>query len=746
MNILILVESQDLPHAGQLRSLLQGHTGYIVNDKILTLTELLPVLRKRDINAIVCASPLVLKKLICQESGIEDKKADLKAHSGSMFKLLGLPCLIVPNTKQLRTVPHARFLFSIWLKKLTNPNFPSFPEMDWEIVTQDNAPELLEEFKDAVLMAVDIETTKEEIDPEIHLTNPPEFRGLWVRGKASKTGKKLMNFIPKITMVGYCGLFKNNDDTYRSKSIVLYINTMVDITWMRNFNVLPAAKIMQNGGYDSSYFIRYASPLDNYLWDTFTLMHSWFAELPRDLPFITSLLNKDFRYWKDEAETNLAEYNAKDIHTTLWNFIYLIQYMPQWAKDNYAENFRMQFPCITCGLEGLDVDEEIKENEKSKRERVVEINRARLEYIITEGFNPNSAKQVLTLIHGLGFKKVNNTDVKALTKFKEAHPLNEFFVSLITQVREDRKAVSTYFDTPLLDGRLLYELNPGGTATGRLASKASNFWCGTQIQNIPPYAKPMCVADAGWLLGAIDNGQSESRCTAYISEDQNLIRTVEESEDFHKTNASLFFGMPVSKITAAIRKVAKRVNHGSTYNMGWYVLWETMGTKAVLNAKKLLGIASNINIKGVCTYLLSTFDNAYPDIRGKFYPEVIEEILLTGKLVGATGWTRLCFGDPTKSKPILNSYIAHPPQSLSVKIINAAFFDTWLRLQIGESKIRMKAQVHDEIFYQYRPEDRDYCAGVISKRMEKPTIVRGRSMVIPNDPVLDGKCWADLKE
>lgn len=765
MKLLLILDAFDMQSLPKLKGILQGHTVSIISKPVDTLAQLAPIIKKQRFQGVLCCSVPLLKRLVTSQQGGDAKKdPNIMDYRGSMFQLHGLPCLILPSPKVLYTVPTAPYLFRRWIRKITLPNFPSFPKLDWELLTAANAPAMLELFKTAVCIAVDIETTRQTIADDVHETNPPELKGLWVRGKVSATSKKMHNFIPTISECGYCGLFKKPDGTYYSLSIVLPIESMYDVELMRKFNDLAPPKIMQNGGYDSTYFIRFASPLRNYLYDTYHFMHSWYAELPRTLNFIVGLFDRDYMYWKDEHTGGNYEYNAKDTHNTLWSWVFMLQESPQWAKDNFAENFRMVFPCITCGLEGFKADP--LEHLRLRDERVLAVDKAqsRLDNVIQKGFNPNSPKQVLQLMHGVGYKKATKTGKVEMTKFKEAHPLHEFLGNMIGTIREDRKAISTYFDLQLFNGRLLFELNPSGTDTGRLASKASNLWCGTQVQNIPLYARGMYVPDEGYELTAIDNGQSESRCTAYISEDSNLMQTVEHSPDFHCTNASLFFGIPedemmhllrdtetgevieVKVLRKDIRKVGKKVNHGANYNMGWKVLWESMGTKAVLNAKKLLKLPIKLSIRQVCEYLLNCFDVAYPDVRGKYYNEVIEEIQRTSKLVGATGWTRYCFGDPTASKPQLNSYVAHPPQSLSVKIINAAFFDCWLELQMKQDIVRMKAQVHDEIIFQTKPEHTKAAVDFVSKRMEEPTLIRGRTMIIPNDPAVGVQRWSDLKD
>jgi DNA polymerase I-like protein with 3'-5' exonuclease and polymerase domains len=258
----------------------------------------------------------------------------------------------------------------------------------------------------------------------------------------------------------------------------------------------------------------------------------------------------------------------------------------------------------------------------------------------------------------------------------------------------------------------------------------------------------MYIADHGWVYSNCDGMQAESRCTAYISEDANLMYTVETAKDFHKRNASLFFGMPENKITKAIRKLSKRVNHGSNYNMGAGVLLETMGTKNVLKAKKLLDLPKRYGLIDTCRYLLHTFEETYPDIKGKYYDEVIEEIRITSLLVGATGWTRYCFDTPTRNgnKPILNKYVAHPPQSLSVMMVDEAEFDFWHEYQLKRNMIRYKAQVHDECFYMVREKDHAITGPALSKLMARPVTVKGRTLIIPNDGGSIAYRWGDLKD
>jgi DNA polymerase I-like protein with 3'-5' exonuclease and polymerase domains len=267
----------------------------------------------------------------------------------------------------------------------------------------------------------------------------------------------------------------------------------------------------------------------------------------------------------------------------------------------------------------------------------------------------------------------------------------------------------------------------------------------------------MIKAPDGWLFAAVDGSQAESRCTAYISGDVQLIYNVENSPDFHCTNCSLFFGIPFEELYDVanskvlrkdIRNVGKRVNHGANYNMGAYVLWETMGDKEVFNAARLLDLPRNYTALQITATLLRCFNNTYPTIKGEWYGKVVDEVRNTGRLVGATGWTRRTFLEPHKSKLDLNACVAHPPQSLSVMGVNKAFVEVWKR-QISDlnGRIRLRMQVHDELVVCHKPDDLEPVHMLAEIFMRNNTVtIRGKTMVIPCEPKHSAATWGELKE
>jgi DNA polymerase I-like protein with 3'-5' exonuclease and polymerase domains len=506
-------------------------------------------------------------------------------------------------------------------------------------------------------------------------------------------------------------------------------------------------------------------------------MHSWYAELPKDLASLNSFFVRESMYWKDLAQTNDLEtyylYNAKDTHATALVLLAWIKEAPQWAKNNYLMEFPVQYPCIQAELTGIKRD-----NAALQQQRTISLARIESKYhelrksISSPNFNSNSPVQVKNLLKVLGCEDLPSTDENNLKKAIFRHPLNARILSLILDIRGDRKLVSTYLRTDEditktspkgakeLNGRILYALNPHGTDTGRLASREHHFWCGLQIQNIPRGKEVKCtiVSDTGFLFGESDLEQAESRDTAYITGDKNLIIAVSSGRDFHATNASSFFGVAYEKIyddatkktlDKKLRDLAKRVNHGANYNMGWMVLIDTMGLDKITEAQRLLNLPKGWTYREVAEYLLARFGSTYPGVRDDYPIWIKRTIAMTHMLVGATGWTRYCFSDPTKSKPALNAYIAHNPQSLNAMILNKAWLSVFQKVALPNPyDFKLCAQIHDSILFQYRI-GHEHLAHQVKELMEIPVNIKDikgkeHTFTVPAALKLGKTHWSEL--
>ena len=774
---ILVVDPYQANDVREIKSVFSKHKVIFIHQKLNSIVELLPIIRKIQMSpeyyvaGILLSYTSILRSLIAQHFSAPQKLGTTEAistnYQGALFeKKIGkqtYPIVILPEMKSFVYKKTGKFLADRFFSKLYDPKFPRAPKLNWEMLNENNAEKLYNLFKHAVLIGGDIET--ENLEVPYSVRNHPDHAGIWLEtSKRTVSGKSKTKItgVPRITLSGYTGVFKNEKGIFESYTIVIPIDSMENVRWMRKFNALPAPKIYQNGKYDIAYFLRYNAPLENFLYDTLGLAHSWYAELPKTLDFLSAMFIKNHMYWKDESSLNKEYYNAQDCHNMTWVLLFMLQQIPEWALNNYKENFPKIFPSISANMQGIKINKETMKNNLEVAKAELKEAQRRLEVITnTRYFNGNSSNQVVKLMEILGYKS-KKSDKAAMRTFRDLSELNEIYASAIDLVREKKKAISNYFEIDLFNGRFMYSIDPFGTETGRAACRESEFWCGGNLQNIPYYAKSQFIPDEGWKFGARDYSQSESRWTAYMSEDLGLIDAVENSEDFHVTNAARFFGIPVETIMGyketdpalfkTIRNaIGKKINHGANYNMGPYVLLQNMGAKAVLKAARTLKLSPTLSLQDICAHLLSLFDKAYPLIRdclnpGSYYYKVIKEIEETRMLVGPMGWTRYCFGDPSGNKLDLNSYVAHGPQSASVKKVNKAWFQCWEELEMGYNGTicRFLPQIHDEIFFMYKEEHEEFIFNRIKEIMESPEIVNGRTLIVPTDAAC-GYDWSKCK-
>ncbi len=734
--------AHDKQYLQYLKGCVGSVTTYLRLDQVDTITQVSMFCRAKNVVRVVSTSPTLLRKLLHWD---KKKAPSLQDYSGSYFTIppvkageKPIEVVFIQPLKQLATVPYGRFMATRLISKLTVPTKWYKPSsFTWSILTPENEAQNYISFSQSncFLISVDIETLKENA---------------------------------VIRCISYTGFWYDSSEPtgIHSESVVLPLDSDFSLAVMRKWNLLTAPKVLQNGKYDCSYLARYNAPLYNYLYDTANLFHSWYSELPKDLGFLNSFFIREAVYWKDLAETtDLHEYyryNALDTWGTGNAFLAMLLEAPDYAIQNYLLEFPLVFPCHLSEMIGIERDMDTLDIVRAEQQKIIDDRTSSLNTILGipagQNFNVNSPIQMRQLLKILGCSDLTSADEKNLKKARFRHPLNARIIGLVTEIRKARKLVSTYI-TPgkefhKQDGtgnRILYSLNPHGTDTSRLASREHHFWCGLQIQNIPrtKTVKSTLVADPGFFLAECDLEQAESRDTAYISGDEVLIHNVEFSPDFHCANASAFFGIAFDqlydivnhiKLNVPIRNLAKNVNHGANYNMGAYVLIDTMGEENIVKAKQLLKLPRLWSYIEVAEHLLSQFHKTYPAIREVYYRGVVNEISTSKKLVSLAdhycssienydptkGWTRYCFNDPSKSKTALNGYIAHPPQSLNAQTLNKAYMRVFREIAMHpEHRVNFKlcAQIHDSILFQYR-EGHNYLCGMVKDMMEIPITIR----------------------
>jgi DNA polymerase I-like protein with 3'-5' exonuclease and polymerase domains len=719
--LLFLGTKEDEDYLPYLKSLVGISKVWVITHPISSIFEVVSYCKTRGITGVISTNTVLLSRLL---AAIGNPKASpsLSNYAGSYFKQQDIEFTFIQPLKQLITVSYGKFIAKRIISKFTEPeSWYEVPEFNFEILTASNADKIFARYQNAFAIAVDIETVKEPL---------------------------------AITCIGYCAAFIDSNGIISTHSCVLPIDSIYAVALMRRFNwELQAPKIFQNGKYDNAYLSRYNAVPYNYLWDTANLFHCWYAELPKDLAFLGAFFVRRAMYWKDLASTNdryeYYRYNALDTWTTMNVWIAMMMQMPQWARDNYLMEFPAVFPCHMCEMTGMKRDMNQLAIEANNVEAAIAEDNIKLSKMLgvyPAIFNVNSAPQNKAVREILGCKDIQSSDEKSLKKIANRHPINSRIANKILDIRGNRKLISTYLTTgdaaKEFKGRILYSINPHGTDTGRDASREHHFWCGLQLQNITGYdadlagqVKTTIVADDGFMFGEVDLEQAESRGTAYMSGDAAYIAAVSGTRDFHSVNASAFFGIDYAKIYCdelhktidkALRNLAKRVNHGANYLMGAGVLIDTMGEENVWEAKRLLKLPANFGLRDIAEYLLGQFHKTYPTLNSIFYPGIVSEVMLTNKLVGPTGWTRYCFGNPRVNKLDKNAYVAHQPQSLNAQVVRKGFIRIFYDLAINpehSNNFKMCGPIHDSNLFQFRI-GHEYLMEMIKERMEIPVTVK----------------------
>lgn len=725
-------DKQFVPH---LKGVFFGHNTYVCLEPITLLSHLEIYCAKRGVNRVVSTNTALLSKLL-ETIGNSKSNPSLSNYQGSLFSYKNLEIVFINPLSQLFTVPYGKFIAARFISKVANKESWQEPTaFSWELITGTNYSSILHELQEAFAIAVDIETFKKNL---------------------------------AIRCIGYTGVFISPEGVISTKSYVLPMDSSWALAVMRTLNALPAQKIFQNGKYDNAYLLRYNACCTNWLWDTAPLFHAYYSELPKDLAFLNAFFLRKVVYWKDLSETNdlfeYYRYNALDTWATANVWIQQLLTLPDWARRNYTLSFPVVYPCLLAEMTGVKRDEtKLLENRKRLDSEQEAETKSLQTMVGAKGFNPGSPIQVKTLMKILGCGDITSSNEKDIKKAMLRHPLNALLLGKVIAIRGKRKLCTTYLridddakqsgihagegGSKEYKGFWLYALGPYNTDTARLASGEHAFWCGANIQNVParagPVIKETVQAIEGFYLGECDLEQAESRDTANISGDENLIAAVSGDRDFHSTNAAAFFGVPYENIyddstgktkDKKLRDLAKRVNHGANYNMGANTLIDTMGLDKIWEAGRLLKLPFT-DPKKIAEHLLAQFHRTYPKIAGKYYVSVINEIGTTRKLASRAyhhteynertydvkqyieqgDWTRYCFGNPDKNKLDLNSYVAHCPQSLNARTLNEAFLKVFYEIAlVNPASFRLHAQIHDSILFSYAK-----CATDLPERVKK---------------------------
>ncbi len=286
-----------------------------------------------------------------------------------------------------------------------------------------------------------------------------------------------------------------------------------------------------------------------------------------------------------------------------------------------------------------------------------------------------------------------STDEETLQKMAHEYPI----VEKLLDYREFTKLKSTYVDAlPNLINpktqRLHTTFNQAIAATGRLSSTNPN------LQNIPvrtergrKIRQAFIQKDEHHTLLSADYSQIELRIVASISQDENMIHAFQKNLDIHAATAANVFNVPLSEVTAEMRRQAKMVNFGIIYGISAFGLAQRLGISRTDAAALIEQYFQKYS--GIKNYMDSTIESA----RKNGYVETLLHRRRYLRDINAGNWTIRGFAE--------RNAINAPIQGTAADMIKLAMINIHRAFKKHKLQSKMILQVHDELLFDvYMPE------------------------------------------
>ena len=330
-------------------------------------------------------------------------------------------------------------------------------------------------------------------------------------------------------------------------------------------------------------------------------------------------------------------------------------------------------------------------------------------------FNISSPKQVGEVL----FEKLKISNKAKKTKTGQYVTSEEVLESLrgkheiigkILDYRGLKKLLSTYVDAlPLLinskTGKIHTSFNQTVTATGRLSSSNPN------LQNIPirnedgKEIRKAFIPEEGCEFFSADYSQIELRIMAHLSGDKNMIEAFHEGNDIHAATAAKVYKISIDEVTREQRSKAKTANFGIIYGIS------------------VFGLAERMNVpRGEAKQLIEGYFETYPQIK-EYMDKSIEVAREKGYIETIFGRKRF-LPDINSHNAVVRGYaernaINAPIQGSAADIIKVAMINIYRRFMAEDIRSKMILQVHDELNFSVRTEEKEKVQQIVIEEMEK---------------------------
>ena len=398
-------------------------------------------------------------------------------------------------------------------------------------------------------------------------------------------------------------------------------------------------------------------------------------------PVAGIMRRKDYALVEPEV---LHKYNAFDVAVTRWQRDI---FEPMLEEQNLTEFYQWMLGIdemlVHVEENGMMVDLDYNaelEGEYRNDLGEVEFN------IAPDKFNPNSPKQVTTLLESLGIN-VESTDKDTLNMIiarcetQGRDDVIGFCKSLLNH-RAASKMMSTYITglrKTLINGIAHPSYQLHGSVTGRLTCKGPN------LQNIPRGSKlrKQFVAEPGKIFVHADFGQAELRVMAWLAKDEALADIFRNAQRdiFEEMCVRIFGEIQWSSYSKEkkknLRAMIKTAAYGSAYGRGPNSISTAFGI-SLIAAKKLQ----------------KDFLRMIPGVV-KYQSKIKEQACAREDLVNAFGRRRRFKLITNLNRvDIENEAMAHMPQSTANDICMTAARD------LDRQGLKLKNLIHDAIIVQ----------------------------------------------
>jgi DNA polymerase-1 len=276
------------------------------------------------------------------------------------------------------------------------------------------------------------------------------------------------------------------------------------------------------------------------------------------------------------------------------------------------------------------------------------------------------------------------------------------------EYRELAKLENTYLDTlPALvnpvTGRLHTSFNQTVASTGRLSSSDPNLQNSPIRRELGKDIRRGFVPREGWRFLAADYSQIELRLLAHLSADAAFVSAFRAGGDIHRQTASVIFGVDLDGVTAEMRARAKTINFATIYGQGAHALSRQLRIEHA-EAKAFIETYFE-RFAGVRNWL----DRSVADTRERGYVETISGRRRYIPEIHDRNFNTRAFGERLAQ----NS----PIQGSAADLIKVAMIRIHTRLRDEQMKSRMLLQVHDELVFEFPPDEEAALRALVDREM-----------------------------